>query len=806
MLVSYKWLKEYIDIDEYSAKEVAEKLTRSGVEVDAIHPLNKEITNLVVGKVVECVKHPEADKLNICQVDVGEIKPVQIVCGAKNVGEGQYVAVARVGARLSGGMKIKRAKLRGEVSEGMICSLQELGFEGKLVPKKYSEGIFNFPQEMLAGEDALSPLGLDDTILELDLTPNRSDCLSMLGVAYEVAAILGVDVKVPEPAIVASKEKASDFVKVHVEASGDNPYYGATVIKGVKIGESPLWLQTALIASGVRPINNVVDVTNYVLLEYGQPLHAFDLDTFGSKEVLVRRATEGEKIVTLDESERTLSGEHLVITNGEDPVALAGVMGGATSEVNDDTVNLLLEAAYFDPGPVRKASRDLGLRSDSSVRFEKGVDPNRVAAAGLRAASLIQQLAGGEILEGPVEFDQLNREPREVSITLDKVNNTLGTQLEVEQIERIFDQLQFPFKENNALFTVDVPTRRQDISIEADLVEEIARLYGYDHIPTTLPNTPTTPGGLTTTQLKKRKTRRFLEGAGMHEAISYSLTTAEKEAHFTENVQSRVKVALPMSEERSTLRTTLLPHLLDALSYNKNRNSYHVHLYEMGSVFHTEENQVTVQPEEKTYVSGAFMGLWHEHSWQGEKKPVDFYVVKGIVEGLLSELDVNGEIRYVQYEKAGLHPGRTALLEIDGKEVGFLGQLHPSTAKEWSLPATYVFELNLQSLMEGTEENLRYEAIPKYPAMDRDIALVVDESVKAEDLQRIILNHGGKLLTRVAVFDLYQGENLAPGKKSLAFSLRYLDRDKTLTEEEVSAVHEKVLLALEENAGAILRS
>ncbi|WP_416151447.1 phenylalanine--tRNA ligase subunit beta [Salipaludibacillus sp. HK11] len=806
MLISYKWLKEYINLADLTAEQVAEKLTRSGVEVEAVTALNTGITKLVVGKVLSCVKHPEADKLNICQVDVGEEEPVQIVCGAKNVAAEQFVAVAKVGARLPGGMKIKRAKLRGEKSEGMICSLQELGMEAKTVPKKYSEGIFHFPQEMTVGEDALAPLGLDDTILELDLTPNRADCLSMLGVAYEVAAILNRDVIVPEPAIVSVKEKASDAVSVKVEASGDNPYYGASIIKGVNIGESPLWLQTILMASGVRPVNNVVDVTNYVLLEYGQPLHAFDFDRFGSTEVLVRRATENETITTLDETERTLSGEHLVITNGTNPVAIAGVMGGATSEVENDTVNILLEAAFFSSEPIRKASKDLGLRSDSSIRFEKGVDPNRVAEAGARATSLIVQLAGGQVLEGPVAFDQLNRESVEVAISLDKINRTLGTELEVDQVREIFAQLQFPYDEKDLTFTVAVPTRRQDISIEADLVEEIARLYGYDHIPTTLPNTPTTPGGLTDSQKKKRKVRRFLEGTGVHEAVSYSLTTQEKEAHFRETSEGQVKITLPMSEERSALRTTLIPHLLDALSYNKNRNSYNVHLYEMGTVFHTDEDPITVQPEEKTYLSGAFMGLWHEHGWQGEKKPADFYVVKGIVDGILSELHVTSDVRYVATEKHGLHPGRTAQVEIDGRQVGYLGQLHPTVAKEWSLPATYVFELDLLALMALSTADLRYQAIPKYPAMERDIALVVDENVNAEDLERIILDHGGKLLKKVAVFDLYQGENMAPGKKSLAFSLRYLDAEKTLTEEEVTNVHEKVLQGLEEKAGATLRS
>ncbi|MGJ9382974.1 phenylalanine--tRNA ligase subunit beta [Salipaludibacillus sp. CF4.18] len=806
MLVSYQWLKEYIDIDDLSPQEIAEKLTRSGVEVDAVTDLNQGITNLVVGKVLECVKHPEADKLNLCQVDVGEGEVVQIVCGAKNVAAGQFVAVAKVGARLPGGMKIKRAKLRGEVSEGMICSLQELGFESKLVAKKYSEGIFAFPQEMVAGEEALAPLGLNDTVLELDLTPNRADCLSMIGVAYEVAAILGREITLPIPAVVSSGEKASDYISVNVETSGDNPYYGATIIRGVKIGESPLWLQTILMAAGIRPINNVVDVTNYVLMEYGQPLHAFDLDRFASAEVVVRRAREGEKMVTLDDAERTLSGEHLVITNGTDPVAIAGVMGGATSEVQNDTENILLEAAYFNDTTVRKASKDLGLRSDASSRFEKGIDPNRVAEAGIRATSLIQQLAGGQVLKGPVEFDELDRSSNEVTISLAKINGVLGTDLKVSDVEDIFTKLQFSVKEKDGTFTVAVPTRRQDITIEADIVEEVARLYGYDNIPTTLPNTPSTPGGLTEVQWKKRKARRFLEGVGLDEAISYSLTKKAKDDHFTEESVHHVDVALPMSEDRGSLRTTLLPHLLDALSHNKNRNQYNVHLYEIGSVFHAKEQTITVQPEEKTYISAAFMGLWQEHSWQGEKKVIDFFVVKGILEGLLAEWDIL-DIQFVQTaDKKGFHPGRTASIMIDGKEIGIVGQIHPTVQKTWSLPATYVFELNVSELVNANNDTLRYQPIPKYPAIDRDIALVVDEKLTSGEVEQVIREYGGTLLTQVNVFDVYQGEHLEIGKKSLAFSLRYLDPEKTLTDAEVVAVHNKVLEGLEEKLGATLRA
>ncbi len=804
MLISYQWLSNYVDISDITPQQLADELTLHGVEVDAVEELGSEVKSLTVGKVLSCDQHPDADKLKVCRVDVAEEEPLQIVCGAPNVAEGQLVAVARVGGRLPGGVKIKKAKLRGQRSEGMICSLQELGFEGKVVPKKYSEGIFAFPEKREPGSDAKEALGLNDTVLELDLTPNRSDCLSVLGTAYEIAAVLGRQVKLPEAPVTVSAKKASEVVKVTVEDKEANPYYGAGMIQGVTIKESPLWLQTALMASGVRPLNNVVDVTNYVLLEYGQPLHAFDFDRFGSEEVVVRKAYSEEKMVTLDGEERLLSNHHLVITNGKEPTALAGVMGGATSEVENDTSNLLLEAAYFNPAVVRQAQRDLGIRSDSSVRFEKGVDPNGVVPAGRRAASLIQQLAGGEVLDETAEFDELDRSEKIVRITLGRINSSLGTDLSAENVLSIMDRLQFKAEEEEGEFIIHVPTRRQDISIEPDIVEEVARLYGYDNIPVTLPNTPSTQGGLSEKQKQKRKIRRYLESSGLHEAVSYSLTTKEKEAAFIGAEQARVAVALPMSEERSTLRTTLVPHLLDALSHNRNRNRYNLSLYEMGSVFHTEEENVSVQPQEETHLAGAFMGLWEQHAWQGEKKAVDFFVVKGVVEGILAELQVVAG--FEKTEKPGLHPGRTASVVADGEEVGWIGQLHPSTAKQWSLPETYVFELNLMKLLESGGDEMRYRPIPRYPAVDRDIALVVDHEVSARELEAVIRETGGELLTRADVFDLYEGEHVEAGKKSVAFSLRYLNTEKTLTEEEVTLVHSQVLKALEEKTGAVLRA
>ncbi|MED3622690.1 phenylalanine--tRNA ligase subunit beta [Neobacillus thermocopriae] len=803
MFVSYKWLQEYVDLTGVSAAELAEKITKSGIEVEGVEILNEGIKGVVVGHVLEREQHPNADKLSKCLVDIGEGEPVQIICGAPNVAQGQKVAVAKVGAVLPGNFKIKKAKLRGEESHGMICSLQELGIEGKIVPKEYSEGIFVFPNSAEVGADALELLNRDDEVLELGLTPNRADCLSMLGVAYEVAAILGRKVKLPETSLEPSSEKASDYVKVMVEAVEDNPLYVAKIIKNVKIGPSPLWMQTRLMSAGIRPHNNVVDITNYILLEYGQPLHAFDYDRLGSNEILVRRAKEGEKLVTLDDVERTLTSDHLVITNGKEPVALAGVMGGANSEVTDDTTMVLLEAAYFNGATVRKASKDHGLRSEASARFEKGVDPNRVRAAGDRAAYLMAKYAGGEVLEGGVEFDALTVEPSVVSVTLEKINRVLGTNLEMKDVKEIFDRLQFAVKIEGDMITVTVPTRRWDIKIEEDIIEEVARLYGYDNIPKTLPIGSATPGKLSDYQKRRRIVRQYLEGAGLYQAVTYSLTSEVKASQFAIEKRDTIRLAMPMSEERSVLRLSILPQLLEVLKYNSARQNDSMAVYETGNVFLA--NGQDVLPEEKEHLAAAITGLWHNHSWQGEKKPVDFFVLKGVLEGLFSKLGLTDRVTYVKAQIDGLHPGRTAEIQLDGEKIGFIGQLHPSVQKDLDLKDTYVFELTLKTVLEAETESLQYEAIPRYPSITRDIALVVNKETESRTLWEIITKAGTPLLKEAYVFDLYEGDKMEEGKKSIAFSLKYVDPERTLTDEEVTKVHERVLEALKEQAGAVLR-
>ncbi|MEK4028591.1 phenylalanine--tRNA ligase subunit beta [Pseudobacillus sp. FSL P4-0506] len=804
MFVSYKWLSEYVDLDGMPAKELAEKITRSGIEVEGVEVLGEGIKGVVIGHVLEKEQHPNADKLNVCQVDIGEAEPVQIVCGAPNVDKGQRVAVAKVGAVLPGNFKIKKAKLRGEASNGMICSLQELGIESKLVAKEYAEGIFVFPNDVTPGEDALQQLNLDDEVLELGLTPNRSDCLSMIGVAYEVAAILDKEVKLPEIKVEEAAERTEDWIKVNIDAKEDNPIYIARIVKDVKIGPSPLWMQARLMAEGIRPHNNVVDITNYILLEYGQPLHAFDYDRLGSKEIVVRRAQDGEQLVTLDSAERTLSSEHLLITNGEEGIALAGVMGGANSEVEADTTTVLIESAYFNGQRVRQASKDHGLRSEASARFEKGVDPNRLQAAADRAAQLMALYAGGQVLAGSVVAGEMDLEPKVVSVTLEKLNRVLGTHLQMTEVEDIFRRLKFWVTLDNDEFIVTVPTRRGDITISEDLVEEVARLYGYDHLPTTVPVGATYPGGLTDYQEKRRAVRRFLEGAGLNQAITYTLTSEKKAKEYALNSREPIKLAMPMSEEHAYLRLSIVPQLLSAVAYNNARQIDSLALYEIGSVFLKETDAEL--PTEEEQLSGAITGLWEEHLWQGEKKAVDFFVAKGVLEGLFAELGLLERITFKKAEISGMHPGRTAVVELDGQEIGFVGQVHPQQAKALDIKETYVFELKLSPLFTAKTEAVAYEPIPRFPSITRDIALVVDSKVEAGKLKEVIEGAGGKLLKDVHVFDLYEGEHVEAGKKSIAFSLKYFDPEKTLTDEEVVKVHNGVLEALKEKAGAELRS
>ncbi|MCE5040325.1 phenylalanine--tRNA ligase subunit beta [Mammaliicoccus sciuri] len=801
MLVSKEWLSEYINIDA-NTEYLAEKITRSGIEVDSVTHYGDDIKKLVVGHVVSKEKHPEADKLNICIVDVGEEEPVQIVCGAPNVDKDQYVIVVRVGGRLPGGVKIKRAKLRGEVSEGMICSLQEIGIDPNVMPKKYADGIYVFSNEPTPGSDALEALLLNDDVLDFDLTPNRADCLSMLGAAHEVSALYGNDIQYPNTSLDESEEKASQSLSVTVQDQEGVPFYAARVVKNVTIAPSPSWMQSRLMKAGIRPINNVVDVSNYVLLEYGQPLHMFDQDQIGSDQIVARYAHENEKITTLDNVERELLTSDLVITNGEEPIAIAGVMGGDFSEVTENTQNVVIESALFNATNVRQTSRRLGLRSEASSRFEKGIASERVLDALDRAAKLLQDIAGGTVLSEVVSDGNLPELSRTIDITTQDVNQLIGFDLSTDEINTIFNRLGFETIVSDDAFKVEVPSRRNDISIKADLIEEVARIYGYDQLPSTLPNFDNaTAGYLTDNQLKTRKVKEILEGAGLDQAITYSLVRKDVAQNYTLEQQEVVELMMPMSEDQAVLRQSLLPRLVDATRYNVARKNKNVALYELGKVFYS--NGKDQLPTEVEFLSGILTGQYTSNKWQQKDEPVDFFLVKGIVERLAEQLNLT--FTYEATTLDLLHPGRTAYVKLNDEVVGLIAELHPKVEKENDLDRTYVFELNFTKILGQPVGKIEYEAIPKFPGVSRDIALVVNTEVTAATLIHTINENGADILNNAEVFDVYEGEHMEPGKKSVAIRLDYLDVNETLTEDKVSAVHEQILTALEQN-GATLRA
>ena len=807
MFVSLNWLKQYVDISDITTEDLAEKVTKSGIEVDGIHHIAEKSTNVVTGYVQSCEKHPDADKLNICQVDVGD-ETLQIVCGAPNIAAKQTVAVAKPGAVLPGNFKIKKAKLRGVESSGMICSLQELGIEAQYVPKEYETGIFVFPEETAIGEPVESFLNLDDAVLEFDLTPNRADCLNMIGVAYEVAAILDKPLNLPEVSVSWEDQETSELVQVKIEDTKLNPYYAAFIVENIEVKEAPLWMRNRLIAMGIRPINNVVDITNYVLLEYGQPLHAFDFDLVNSDEILIRRAQENEKLTTLDQQERELNTDNLVITNGKEPIALAGVMGGHDTEVNENTKRILLEAAYFDGFSIRKTVKQTGLRSEASTRYEKGIDPSRVYAAGLRACQLLEQYANATILKNPVIVDELNTDEHVLKIDAHEVNRRLGTNISTEEMGKIFTKLRFAFDVANDEFTIHIPTRRGDITIFEDILEEVARLFGYDHLPYTLPK-GTAKGGLTERQRLKRYTKHFLEGAGLAETITYSLIDdAQIKQFISPDVQKQqphpISLALPMTEEHKYLRLSLLPELLSVAAYNEARNIHDIALYEMGAVFISKEATLTTQPKEALRLSGVLAGHLIQHPWQQASVKIDFYVAKGIVESLFRYLDI--EATFVQAEIDQMHPGRTATIKIGDDYVGYVGQVHPFDQKQLDLKETYVFDIDFEKVLELYDRVPQFNSIPKYPSISRDIAFIVNSDVHAGDIRDVIKSEGAPLVKSVDIFDVYEGEHLEDNQKSIAYHLLYQDPERTLTDDEVGASYEKIIAKVNEQFGAYVRS
>ncbi|MBF7114394.1 phenylalanine--tRNA ligase subunit beta [Pediococcus pentosaceus] len=809
MKLSYKWLSKYLELD-LEPKDLAEKIERTAVEVDSVTRLDYKLKKIVVGHTLEVTEHPDSDHLHICQVDVGEEEPIQIVCGAPNIAADQDVIVALHGSRIKDNVKIKRSKMRGVPSNGMICALQEIGYPDNVVPKDYADGIYVFPADshVKPGDSVMEALGMDDDVIDTSVTPNRGDMFSMNGNAHEIAAIL--DQKANFEVLKVQDEQKSadtlaDQIKVEIDEQDVAPVYKLMAIENVKIAPSPFWLQTTLMKAGIRPINNVVDVTNYIMLKYGQPLHAYDLDQLKGQIISVAPAGENVKFTTLDDEKRDLRPEDLVITADGTPIAMAGVMGGMATEVSDQTQNIVIEAAIFDPIKIRKTARYHNLHSEAAMRFERGIDHSSLDDALNEAASLVADFGQGKVMSGVVVGNDTKLNPESITIALARINKILGTSLTSEEVVAIFDRLGFSTEldATKQTFNVTVPVRRWDIHIEADLLEEVARIFGYDNLPVTLPTGDPTIGQLTTEQKLMRASRTVMEGLGLTQAMSYGLTTIAKSQQFAKGDHELVKVDWPMTKDREALRMNLISGLLDDIAYNKARSVENVALYEQGRVFYGNGQ---AQPEEIEHIAGAITGSMQAKSWNEKEKPVTFFDVKGIVEQYLKNVAVAGEVSYVaDHDRQGMHPGRTADVLLDGDVIGFIGQIHPTTAEEFKIKETYVFELNLTKIIHAEKKLQHYDVISKYPAITRDIAILVNKEVSNTEVLNVINETKQKNLIKVELFDVYEGKNLEKGMKSLAYQFTYQDTNDTLQEDAINDEFSKVIKNLEEKLNVTVR-
>lgn len=802
MLVSYKWLKELVAIDVPSA-ELAEKMSTSGIEVEGVIQPNKGLSKIVVGFVKECISHPDSDHLSICTVDVGEADDLTIVCGAPNIKAEIKVIVALVGARIADNYKIKKGKIRGVVSLGMICSLQELGIAEAVVPKQFAEGIYYLPQDAVVGEPVDAYLGIDDEVIDLSITPNRADALSMRGVAHEVGAVYDLPVHFEPKTVKENQHQAAELLSVTIESPSDTPTYQMRIIEKVTVQPSPVWLQNRLMLEGIRPINNVVDVTNFVLLYFGQPLHSFDFDKFKGNQIVVRRAETKESLITLDGETRQLTTDDLVITNNNEPIALAGVMGGEATEIDSQSKTVALEAALFDPQLVRKTSQKFNLRSESSARFEKGINQATVNEALDYAAQMIAELGEGEVLAGTISSGAFKASDVEVGTTVSKLNRSLGTTLELSEIVAIFERLGFTVQTIGEDIMVTIPPRRWDITIEADLVEEVARIYGYDNLPSTLPVGQTLIGELTAKQKLMRQSHALLEGYGLTETISYALTTPDKARKFAWHPSNLTELDFPMSEERSVLRQSIITEMLTNISYNQARKNKNIAFYEIGKVFEQEQNPKKDLPTENTHIAIALSGNRLENDFQTETIAYDFTYLKGIIENYFASLNIPITFeKYTALEE--MHPGRTASILINDQIIGFLGQVHPQLANDFAIEATYVAEFDLQAVL-AINEPIVFNEISKFQAVNRDIAFLVDEAVTYQTVLEVVESTKTKLLKSARLFDIFQGDKLPQGKKSLAYRLVFESNEATLTDEQIEQAVNKITKQLVEQLGAEIR-
>ena len=789
MKLSINFLRDYLDLDkDLDVKKLAEDMTSAGNEYDDAGKLINA-TNLVIGEIKECTMHPDSDHLHCCKVDIGD-KVLDIVCGAPNARKGLKVIVALPGAILPGGV-IKKSVIRGEESNGMLCSIAELGLENKFLTEADKAGIHELPLDAKVGEDPIKYMKLDDEVIDFDLTANRGDLLSILGMAYEVGAIYDKKVKDIDLSHKENKEDLNDSFKLKINTENCSIFL-AKKVKNVQIKESPDFIKNRLIGSGIRPINNVVDISNYVMLETGQPLHFYDADTL--KGVLeVRMAEEGEKLTTLDGIERTLKTEDIVISDGERSIGLAGVMGGLDTEITDKTKNIIIEAAIFDGVKVRRTSNSI-LRSEASNRFEKGLDSNRTYMAIERSCNLLEKYADAEVVGGMAKYDTTDRSDKVIDITTKNINSILGMDIKEEDILDVFRRLGFKTKVNNDVITVSVPKRRIDISIKEDLIEEVGRIYGVNNIKGKLPDIAPKMGSY---DKVSRQIRNKMIDLGLSETLSYILVPENESKMFTKDDYEKVKLLDPLSEDKNTLRHSLSVALYKIYQYNKARDNKDVCIFEMGKAFQKKADEYSETNKLAALMSGDYyLGI--------NKQKVDFYVIKGVAEEILDYLGYNSRYSFVKDKEnlpEDMHPGQSALISVNNDIVGLIGKIHPSVESE----DVYILEIDLDKLLSKKVSKMKYKEISKYPEVKKDIAIVVDDKVTSKDIEVNIKKAGGSLLSSSKVFDIYTGKGIPEGKKSLAYSLTFASQNRTLTDDEINKAVEKIIERLEKELKAELR-
>jgi len=797
MLVPVNWLKDYVNIEEISIKELDERLVMSGSKTEGIKTFSEEIEGVVTGRIVEINSHPNADKLLITKVDVGT-EIIQIVTGATNLKEGDIIPVALAGAKLPGGLKIKKGKLRGEISNGMLCSAEELGFPDNVVPKESKDGIFILNGDFELGVDILEVLDLKDSVIEFEITPNRSDCLSMIGMARETAATFNLNLKYPSIEIKEEVDDIKDYTSIEVLDKDLCPRYSARIIKDIKIQPSPSWMQIKLMKAGVRPINNIVDITNYVMLEYGEPLHAFDIDKLEENRIVVRRARKGEEIKTLDGVVRKLSEDVLVIADGKRPVGIAGIMGGEDSEVTKNTKAILVEAACFDKTSIRNSSRSLGLRTEASSRFEKGIDPNIVTVALERTCQLIEALGAGKVVKGTLDIYRDIRTNNTISVRPKRINKLIGIKLDTEEIIDILERLELKVEKKEELLEVTIPTFRSDLEQEIDIVEEVARIYGFDIIKSTLPP-GTNWGGRTNAQEIEHYTKNILNALGLNEISTYSFVSPKVYDQINlpgdSFYRNALKLINPLGEEYSIMRTTLVPNMLEVLSRNYNRNVSRAMAFELGRVFIPKELPIKELPIEKNLL---VLGMY------GDK--IDFYTIKGILCNLFDKLGIKGYSFEPEKNHTTFHSGRCATVVYGNHILGTIGEVHPDVLENYGFDdRVYIADVDFNIVLQITRLERYYSPLPKFPAITRDIAIVVKEDIYAKEIEDIIKANGKPLLEKVELFDIYRGKQIPEGHKSMAYSLTFRASDRTLKDEEVNKVYDKILENLKDTIKAKLR-